>query len=280
MPLRPCGRLDGQGIVAGMKVRLHLSDTVQPLGKRRVRISGEPGVAELFIVEGAKFPRQAAQRPDEFDMRLDDGNHGYQLRLLRKSETTLDLALHLAERISRCQKILDQIQAAVPPHKHEVADLVRDFESAMQEIARGPDVLRIWDQEMREQHIGPGLETLQPASFDQLAPDLTEARSGLIIAESVTRDKAKPHINVARTVAVTTCEAEIRCPAYGEGMKICFHKRECSWRNLRQNVNRRKGCWIGHQGQLEHVLDRAPPERRQDPIVFPRPFPFCRGRRP
>src|ERR1700738_1877805 len=135
---------------------------------------------------------------------------------MRKSETTLDLALHLAERISRCQKILDQIQAAVPPHKHEVADLVRDFESTMQEITCSPDVLRIWDQEMREQHIGPGLETLQPASFDQFEADLTEARSGLVIAESVTRDEAKPHIDVARTVAVTTLEAEIRRPANRE----------------------------------------------------------------
>src|SRR5882757_11465411 len=63
-PLRPRCRLDGRGIVAGMKVRLHLSYTVQPLGKRRVRAFDEPGVAELCIVEGAKFPRQAPQRPD------------------------------------------------------------------------------------------------------------------------------------------------------------------------------------------------------------------------
>ncbi len=148
MPLRPRCRLDGRGVVAGMKVRLHLSHAVQPLGKRRVRVSGEPGVAELFIVEGAKFPRQAAQRPDELEVRLDDRNDVYQLRLLRKSETTLDLALHLAERISRCQKILDQIQAARQPYKHEVADLVRDFDFTMQEITRSPDVLGIWDQVM------------------------------------------------------------------------------------------------------------------------------------
>src|ERR1700739_2562193 len=121
---------------------------------------------------------------------------------------------------------------------------------------------------MPEQHISPGLETLQPASFDQIAPDLAEARSGLVIAEPVTRDKAEPHINVARTVAVTTCEAEIRRPAYGEGMKICFHKRECSWRKLRQNINRREGCWIGPQGQLKHILDQAAPELQPDPIVF------------
>src|ERR1700756_2362022 len=107
-----------------MKVRLHPPHPVQPIGKRRVRVSGEPGVAELLFVEGAEFPRQAAQRPDELEVRSDDRNDVYQLRLLRKSEATLDLALHLAERFSRCEKILDQIQAAVQSHKNQIADLV------------------------------------------------------------------------------------------------------------------------------------------------------------
>ena len=73
-------------------------------------------------------------------MCLDDIGDVYQLRLLRKRETTLRLALNLAEWIARCQKILDQIQAAVPPHKHEVADLVCDFEATIQEIASSFDV--------------------------------------------------------------------------------------------------------------------------------------------
>ena len=77
MPLRPRCRLDGRSVVAGMKLRLQLSHAVQPLGKRRVRVSCEPGVAELFIVEGAEFPRQAAQRPDEFEVRLDDRDDVY-----------------------------------------------------------------------------------------------------------------------------------------------------------------------------------------------------------
>src|ERR1700747_3107124 len=98
--LRPRCRVDGRGIVAGIKTRLEFSHTVQPLGKRRVRVSGEPGVTDLFIVEGAKFPRQAAQRPDELEVRLDDRNDVYQLRLLGKSASPFDLALHLAERIS------------------------------------------------------------------------------------------------------------------------------------------------------------------------------------
>src|SRR6202035_4895887 len=103
-------------------------------------------------------------------------------------------------------------------------------------------------------------------------------RSGLVIAESVTRDEAKPDIDVTRTGAVPTLKAEIRRPAYGEGMKICFHKRECSWRNLRQNVNRRKGFWISHRGQLKHILDRAASELRPDPIVFTSHILVCRVR--
>jgi hypothetical protein len=118
----------------------------------------------------------------------------------------------------------------------------------MQEITCRPDVLRIWDQEMSEQHIGPGLETLGPALFDQLAPNFTKARSGIVVAEPVARDEAKSHIDVAGTIAVTSLQAEICRPTYGEGMKVCLHKRKCSRGNLRQNVNRRQGRWINHQG--------------------------------
>src|ERR1700722_10877527 len=150
----------------------------------------------------------------------------------------------------------------------------------MQDITCRANVLRIWDQEMREQHIGPRLETLQPTSLDQLAPDLTETRSGFVITESVTRDEAKSYIDVARTVTVTALEAEIRRPAYGEGMKICLHQRERSGCNLGQNVNRREGCWISHQRQLQHILDRAAPELRPDPIVFTSHLLVCRMRRP
>ena len=89
-----------------MKERLYLSDAVQPVGKRRVRVAGQLGFAELFIVEGAELRRQAAQRPDEPEVRLDDSNDVSQLPLLRKLKTTLRLALHFNEWISRCEKIL------------------------------------------------------------------------------------------------------------------------------------------------------------------------------
>ena len=130
-------------------------------------------------------------------MCLDDIGDVYQLRLLRKRETALRLALNLAEWIARCQKILDQIQAAVPPHKHEVADLVCDFEATIQEIASSFDVPGIRDEEMCKQQVSTSLETLQPPSIHQIIPDFTEARSGLVIPKSVASDEAKPHIDVA-----------------------------------------------------------------------------------
>ena len=60
-----------------------------------------------------------------------------------------------------------------------------------------------------ERHIGPGLETLQAAFFDQFIAELTESKSGLVVAEVRSGDHAKPYIGEARTIAVAMLEAEI-----------------------------------------------------------------------
>jgi serine/threonine protein kinase len=74
--------------------------------------------------------------------------------------------------------------AAVPPHIHEVADLVRDFEPAIQESASSFDVLRVRDEEVCKRQVSTGLELVQPPSFHQIIPHFTEARSGLVIPKS------------------------------------------------------------------------------------------------
>src|ERR1700745_1432702 len=63
-------------------------------------------------------------------------------------------------------------------------------------------------------------------------------------------------------------------------MKVCLHKRKCGWRHLRQNVNRRQGCWIRHQRQLKNILDRAAPQFYPDPIIFMSHILVCRVWRP
>ena len=130
--MRPRRRLEGRRIVAGKEARLQLADPVPALGKRQIRIAREtaldPKLVELLIVEGAEFRRQAAERPDQPELRGDDVNDKTEPHLLREREAMLGFALHLDERIARREKVRVQVVAAVG-RKSEVADLVRRLEA-------------------------------------------------------------------------------------------------------------------------------------------------------
>ena len=68
--------------------------------------------------------------------------------------------------------------------------------------------------------IGPGLEALQPALFDQVIAEPAESKSGLVVAEVRPGDHAKHCIGEARAVAVAALEAEIDCPADDQGKQV------------------------------------------------------------
>jgi len=103
--------------------------------------------------------------------------------LLRKRETTLGFALHLIERIARREKVRVQVGAAVR-RKSEVTDLVRRLKRATHQIAASPDMSRPGRDDTSKVEIGPDLEALQPALFDQFVAEPAESKSGLVVAEA------------------------------------------------------------------------------------------------
>ena len=85
---------------------------------------------------------------------------------------------------------LSQLYAA----KVEVADLVRGLERPMYQVTASPDMFRPWHDVTSEDHIGPGLEALQAAFFDQFIAEPTESKSGLVVAEVRSGYHAKPYV--------------------------------------------------------------------------------------
>ena len=87
----------------------------------KIRVAGEtaldPKLVKLLIVEGAECRRQAAERPDQPELRGDDVNDKTEPRLLRERETMLGFALHLGERIARREKVRVQMCCSCTPHK-------------------------------------------------------------------------------------------------------------------------------------------------------------------
>ena len=83
--------VDGRRIIAGKKARLQLAD---PVHSRRPapeceffsRCGFEPAFVEPVIVEGAEDRRQAAQGPDQLELRGDDVDDETELRLPREVE--------------------------------------------------------------------------------------------------------------------------------------------------------------------------------------------------
>src|SRR5919197_4299570 len=187
-------------MIAGKEARLQLADPIPALGTRQIRITGEtalnPKLVKLLVIKGAERRRQAAQRSDEPELRGNDVNDETEPHLLRKRETMFGLTLHLDERIARREK--ERVHCIGGIRRiSKIADLVGGAERATHQITAGPDVPGPYTDEGSQEHIGPGLEALKPAPFNQVIAELTEAISGFVVGEARASDHAKSNIGDA-----------------------------------------------------------------------------------
>src|SRR5262249_1795517 len=175
------------------------------------------------------------------------------------------------------EKVRDQVIAAVSCIG-QVTDFVRGIEGATHQITAGLNMSRPWCDVISKDHIGSSLEALQSTLFDQVIAEPTESIASLVIGEARSRYHSKVYIGNTRTIAVAALEAEIDCPAGDQGMKVRIRK-QCRGQSLGQNIQRREGRRIAHQGQLAELLDLAASQLGPDPLVFSFCFLFCRMQR-
>jgi hypothetical protein len=175
----------------------------------------ELALVEPFIVEGAKFWRQAAQGSDQPELRGDNIDNQTKPRLPRKVEPIFCFALRIAERISGCDKIRVQVVAALSS-KGDIADLVCGVEGATHQIAAALDVPRPGHNKIPEGHVRTGLVAMQSTLFHQIVAKPAESESSPVIAKVRSENHTKPDISEARSIAVTVLEAEIDHPANHE----------------------------------------------------------------
>src|SRR3954447_20016481 len=108
---------------------------------------------EPFMVEAAKSRCQPTKSPDKSELSRDLVNDEAEPNLPRKLEPILGLTLHLRERISRREKVRDQVVAAVC-RKGKVTDPVGGIEGTTYQIAASLDMSRPWQDDISERHIG------------------------------------------------------------------------------------------------------------------------------
>src|SRR3984893_14570077 len=215
----------------------------------------EPKLIEPLVVEGAEFWRQATEGSDKRELRGDDINDETEPSLLRNLERILGFTLRLNEWVSHGEKVRAQGYCTIS-RKRDVTDSVGCIDGATQQITGSPNMFRPWHDETSERHICTGLKALQSAFFDQFITELTESKTGLIVAEARSGDDAKEYIGEARPVAVAMLEAEINHPANYERKQVLIGK-QCRRHNLGQNIEIGEGVRIVHQGQVNKLLDRS-----------------------
>src|ERR1043166_1280904 len=149
----------------------------------------DPQFVKLLIIKGAKCRRQSAQSPDQPELGGTDVDDKPEPRLLPKRESILGFVLHVGWASSRRQQDRVQARAAIR-RKSEVAGPVRSLEPATQQITARLDMFCPRHDLICEADIGPGLEPLQLASFDQIIAELAEAKCDLVVTEMRPGDSA------------------------------------------------------------------------------------------
>src|SRR5262249_47819321 len=92
---------------------------------------------ELSAVEAAEFRRQPAQRPSQCELHGHGVSNEAETRLLHKRQADLRFALYLAQRVAGEETFRDLVKAGVCC-ECEIADLVRSFERAAQQVSGEP----------------------------------------------------------------------------------------------------------------------------------------------
>src|SRR4029450_10541932 len=94
----------------------------------------EPTLVELRVIETAERRRQPAQRGDQRTLSCEDVGDNPEPRILGEFEAALGLALDAAELVARREQVCEHEVRTVAGIR-EIADLVRDLESARSQIS-------------------------------------------------------------------------------------------------------------------------------------------------
>src|SRR3954469_20812727 len=152
--------IDGDGIVPGKEAGLYLSGPIPELGQPQNRVTCQMALelklVKPLMVEGAKRRGQPTQGSDKSQLCGNDVNNEPEAGLLGKRETALGFWLNLGKRISHCQKVRDQLVAAIRG-KGKVTDSVGGIEGATYQFAAGQGMFRPGHHDVSERHIRSGL---------------------------------------------------------------------------------------------------------------------------
>ncbi|CAB3810364.1 hypothetical protein LMG28614_07258 [Paraburkholderia ultramafica] len=222
-----CG-VHGRSVVAGDIACLQFPDPVPTLRDRQGTVAGQmvfgAKLIELSVVKATEFQRQAAEHPDQRELRGDAVDDKAESRLLSERKALFRFALRLRQRVAGEESVRVEMAAGVGAI-HQVSDPVRRAERAAQQITANPHVFDPAHHETREGKTRARLEAFEPAPFDEFVTELAKSESGLVVVEKPSSDPAEHHIGDTGSIAVATLEAEIDPLADRQGRQIPIRMR-------------------------------------------------------
>src|ERR1700723_1002020 len=148
-------------MVASQIARLQLPDPVPTCNHRQGPVTGQmlfnAKLIELSAVKAAEFRRQAAEHPNQRELRSDDVNDKAKPRLLGEREAMFNFVLHVGQRLAGEEQGRVEVVAR-KGSRSEISDPARRFERVTQQITASPHVLRPAPDVKREPMIDPRLK--------------------------------------------------------------------------------------------------------------------------
>jgi hypothetical protein len=137
-------------------------------------------LVELSIVKSTEDRCQAAESPNEPELRGDEIDEECEMDFPCEFEAMVGLSLRLGERVACRQHVPDQVRVAVGG-VNDVSVPGSHIDTSAHQLASRLHVLSPWHDQVPEHDIDAGLEALQSAPFDQLVPHATEFERGPIL---------------------------------------------------------------------------------------------------
>src|SRR5262245_38122264 len=107
-----------------------------------------------------------------------------------------------------------------------------------------------------EKYADDGVELAEVSPLEHLVAQTPEAEADFEVAEESARDEPEVLVREARAVAIAAHETELDGCADDQGQEVLV-RAHCTRNDLREHIHGCAGRRIGHQGQIDDLVDRA-----------------------
>src|SRR6516164_254805 len=160
------------------------------------------------VVEAAEFRRQAAERPNECELRRENVCDEAETRPAGGLEITFSFRLQIVQRGSRCETQRDQV-GLTEGFVHQVASFPSQIERALHHRRCGLNGTGPGQDVVTDDTVDLAAKTRKVVSLNQRNAQMTKSEAVAVVAETRTDRHAQSGKRHGRSIAVTVLQTEV-----------------------------------------------------------------------